>query len=189
MGIRSETVTVTTGQCPPTVKHVFPIGNPRSEIVRVLITGTCLGGATHVTFGSVAATSFSVGYAGNITASPPQQPAGKVDVTVTTPSATSALNPPADQYTYYLPVVTQVLPNFGPVAGGNTVLIHGFMFSGTPTPTVTFGTGNPSSSVVVLNDGTIRALVPSHTSGLVHVQVTAFTGTSIPNSLDHYTYK
>jgi sugar lactone lactonase YvrE len=183
------TVTSTTGQCPPTVKHVFPIGNPRSEIVKVLITGTCLSGATHVMFGGLAATSFSVGYGGNITASPPQQPAGKVDVTVTTPGGTSALNPPADQYTYYLPVVTQVLPNHGSVSGGNTVLIHGFMFSGTPTPTVSFGTGNPSASVVVLNDGSIRALVPPHTSGTVDVQVTAFTGTSLPNSLDHYTYK
>jgi hypothetical protein len=181
-------IVVGTG-CPPTVKHVFPIGNPKSEIVKVLITGTCLGGATHVMFGSLAATSFTVGYGGNITASPPQQPAGKVDVTVTTPGGTSALNPPADQYTYYLPVVTQVLPNHGPVAGGNTVLIHGFMFSGTPAPTVSFGTGNPSASVVVLNDGTIRALVPPHSSGLVHVQVTAFTGTSLPTGLDHYTYK
>jgi hypothetical protein len=63
------------------------------------------------------------------------------------------------------------------------------MFSGTPAPTVSFGTGNFSSSVVVVGDGTIHALVPPHSSGLVHVQVTAFTGTSVPNSLDHYTYK
>jgi IPT/TIG domain len=185
----SQIVVGPGGGCPPTVKHVFPIGNPKSEIVRVLITGSCLSGATHVMFGSLAATSFSVGYGGNITASPPQQPAGKVDVTVTTPSGTSAVNPPGDQYTYYLPVVTQVLPNHGSVSGGNTVLIHGFMFSGTPAPTVSFGTGNPSASVVVLNDGTIRALVPPHTSGTVDVQVTAFTGTSLPTGADHYTYK
>jgi hypothetical protein len=175
--------------CKPVVKHVFPIGNPKMEIVRVLITGTCLGGATHVTFGSVAATSFTVGYGGNITASPPQQLAGKVDVTVTTPSGTSALNPPSDQYTYYLPTVTHVILNHGSVTGGNTVLIQGSMFSGTPAPTVSFGTGNFSSSVVVANDGTIHALVPPHSSGTVNVQVTAFTGSSLPTSTDQYTYK
>ena len=175
---------------PPTVKHVSPIGNPKMEIVRVLIQGTCLSGATHVTFGSVAATSFTVGYGGNITASPPQQLAGKVDVRVTTSGGgTSALNPPSDQYTYYLPTVTQVILNHGSVAGGNTVLIQGSMFSGTPTPKVSFGTGNFSSSVVVVSDGSIRALVPPHVSGTVDVLVTAFTGTSLPTSTDHYTYK
>ena len=190
-GDRNETVSVTntTGQCPPTVKHVFPIGNPKSEIVRVLITGTCLSGATHVMFGSAAATSFSVGYLGNIQASPPQQPAGTVDVTVTTPGGTSAINPPGDQYTYYLPKITQVLPNHGPVAGGNTVTIHGSMFSGTPAPTVSFGAGNFSSSVVVTSDGTIHALVPPDSSGTVDIQVTAFTGTSLSTPADHYTYK
>ena len=69
------------------------------------------------------------------------------------------------------------------------MLIRGSMFSGTPTPKVSFGTGNFSSSVVVANDGTIHALVPPHASGTVDVQVTAFTGTSLPTSTDHYTYK
>jgi hypothetical protein len=175
--------------CTPVVKHAFPIGNPQLEIVRVLITGSCLGGATHVMFGSVATTSFSVGSNHSIQASPPQQPAGTVDVTVTTPGGTSAINKPGDQYTYYLPRITQVLPNHGSVTGGNTVLIRGFMFSGTPAPTVSFGTGNFSSSVVVTSDGVIHALVPPHTSGTVDVQVHAFTGTSLPTAADHYTYK
>ena len=69
------------------------------------------------------------------------------------------------------------------------MVIHGSMFSGTPAPTVSFGTGNFSSSVVVMNDGTIQALVPPHSGGTVDVQVTAFTGTSLPTSADHYTYK
>ena len=181
--------TTSCGSSQPTVKHVFPIGNPKSEIVKVLITGSCLSGATHVMFGSVAATSFTVGYLGNIQASPPQQPAGTVNVTVTTPGGTSAVNTPGDQYTYYLPRVLQVLPNHGPVTGGNTVLIRGQMFSGTPAPTVSFGTGNFSSSVVVASDGVIHALVPPHSSGTVDVQVTAFTGSSLPAPADHYTYK
>jgi hypothetical protein len=63
------------------------------------------------------------------------------------------------------------------------------MFSGTPAPTVSFGTGNFSSSVVVVGDGTIHALVPPHSAGTVDVQVTAFTGSSLPTGADHYTYK
>jgi hypothetical protein len=185
----SEVETVgTVPHCTPTVKHVFPIGNPKAEIVRVLIVGTCLSGVTHVTFGSVAAGSFTVVSNHSIQASPPQQPAGTVDVTVTTPFGTSPINPPGDHYTYYLPRITQVAPNSGPVAGGNTILIRGFGFSGSPAPTVSFG-GNPSSTVVVLNDGNIHALVPPHSSGTVDIQVTSFAGASIPTPTDRYTYK
>jgi hypothetical protein len=186
----SATIKWTSGApttCPPVVKHVFPIGNPQSEIVRVLITGSCLGGATDVTFGTLAATSFTLG-AGDIVASPPEQLAGTVDVTVTTPGGTSAINAPADQYTYFLPRITQVLPNHGSVTGGSTVVIHGLMFSGFPTPTVSFGAGNFSSSVVVASDGTIHALVPPHSSGTVDVQVHAFSGSSLPTPTDHYKY-
>ncbi len=172
----------------PTVTHVFPLGNQRQEIVKVLITGKCISGATHVMFGSVPASSFTV-TGKNILAAPPQQLAGTVDVTVTTPGGTSAVNPPADHYTYYLPTITLVAPNHGPVTGGETVLIRGSMFSGTPTPTVSFGSGNFSTSVVVNSDTTIHAVVPPHTAGTVDVQVTAFTGTSLPTAADHYTYK
>jgi hypothetical protein len=186
----TATVTWTTGAkgCKPVVKHVFPIGDPRLEIVRVEILGDCFTGATKVTFGSVAGT-FAVNSGGAILTSPPQQPAGTVDVTVTGPGGTSALNPPADQYRYYLPQIDQVLPNFGPVAGGNTVLIRGFGFSGTPAPTVKFG-GTSSSSVVVTSDGIIHAVVPPHIGkATVDIQVTTFAGTSLPTPADHYTYK
>ncbi len=180
--------TTSCGSSQPTVKHVFPIGNPRQDIVRVLITGSCLGGATHVLFGSVPASSFTV-TGKNIVASPPQQLAGTADVRVTTPGGTSAINKPDDQYTYYLPRITLVAPNYGPVTGGTTVLIRGSMFSGTPAPTVSFGTGILSSSVVVARDTTIHALVPPHTSGTVDVQVKAFSGPSLATPADHYTYK
>ena len=156
----------------------------------MLITGNCLSGATGVTFGSVAATpgSFKVVTNRQILASPPEQPAGTVDVTVTTPAGTSPINTPADQYTYYLPRILQLVPNHGPVAGGNTVIIRGLAFSGSPAPTVTFG-GTPSSSVMVTGDDTIRALVPPHSAGMVNVQVTTFAGGSLSSALSQYTYK
>jgi sugar lactone lactonase YvrE len=190
-GIAAETVTVqqgTTGCSKPGVTRVFEYGNAREEIVRVVIRGHCFRGATKVLFGSVPAESFTVTSDGTIQASPPQQPAGTVDVTVTTPGGTSAVNAPADQYRYYLPQIEQVLPNHGPVAGGNTVLIRGFGFSGSPPPTVSFG-GNPSTSVVVMGDGNIHALVPPHSAGTVNVQVTTFAGSSHSSSGSQYKYK
>lgn len=193
-GIPAETVTVqkgtTTGCSGPVVNHVFRLGNAQLETVRVLITGNCLSGATGVTFGAVAATpgTFEVVSNTQILASPPEQPAGTVDVTVTTPAGTSAINVPADQYTYYLPRILQLVPNHGPVAGGNTVIIHGLAFSGSPAPTVSFG-GTPSSSVTVTGDDTIRALVPAGTAGTVNVQVTTFAGSSLNTPASQYTYK
>jgi large repetitive protein len=177
--------------CPPVVRHVFKIGNPKLEIVRVLIVGNCLSGATNVLFGSVADPpgSFAVTSHHFILASPPQQAAGAVDVTVTTPGGTSAINSPADQYTYYLPRIDQVAPDAGPTAGGNTVLIRGFGFSGIPAPTVSFGAGNFSSVVTVLSDGTLHALVPPHAKGTVDVQVTTFAGISLTFPADQYKYK
>ena len=193
-GIPAETVTVqkktTTGCSTPVVDHVFRLGNAKLETVRVLITGNCLSGATGVTFGAVAAGpgSFEVVTNRQILASPPEQPAGTVDVTVTTPEGTSAINAPADQYTYYLPRILQLIPNHGPVAGGNTVIIHGLAFSGSPAPTVSFG-GKPSPSVVVSGDDTIRARVPAGTAGTVNVHVRTFAGTSLSTPASRYTYK
>jgi hypothetical protein len=189
--ITSNLITVTwhhPAGCRPVVKHVFAIGNARMEIVRVLIVGDCFKDVTGVTFGSVAAPpgTFTVNSDDRIVVSPPQQPAGTVNVTVTTADGgTSAINAPADQYTYYLPRILQVIPNHGPVAGGNTVIIRGSGFSGRPAPTVSFG-GVPSSSVTVMGDDTIRALVPPHSAGTVDVVVTTYAGASLPAQ---YKYK
>jgi len=189
--IISNLITVTwhhPAGCRPVVKHVFAIGNARMEIVRVLIVGDCFNGVTRVRFGSVAAPpgTFTVRSDTTILVSPPQQPAGTVNVTVTTADGrTSAINAPADQYTYYLPRILQVKPNHGPVAGGNTVIIRGLGFSGRPAPTVSFG-GVLSTSVTVTGDDTIRALVPPHGAGTVDVVVTTYAGASHPAQ---YKYK
>ena len=48
---------------------------------------------------------------------------GVVDVTVTSPSGTSATGP-QDQFTY-APVVASIAPAFGPATGGTRVMITG----------------------------------------------------------------
>ena len=98
------------------------------------ITGTNLSGATAVHFGANVATGVIVNSATSVSATSPAG-TGTVDVTVTTPGGTSAANPPGDQFTYNAaPTVTNVNPNNGPQAGGNTVTVTGSGFvSGSTT--------------------------------------------------------
>ena len=80
---------------------------------------------------------------------------GTVDVTVTTPNGTSAINAPSDQYTYNAPAptVTGVSPTNGPPAGTNTVTVTGTGFD--RATGVDFGT-NAGTSIVV-NSSTPRS--------------------------------
>ena len=77
------------------------------------ITGTNLGGATAVDFGTNPAT-ITADTAGSITATSPAG-TGTVDVTVTTAGGTSATSP-ADRFTYTVasgPSVTGISPTIG----------------------------------------------------------------------------
>jgi hypothetical protein len=82
----------------PTVTGLSPSSGPGAGGTSVTITGTGFTGATAVDFGTTAATSFTVNSATSITAMSPAG-TGTVNVTVTTPSGTSATSS-ADQFTY-----------------------------------------------------------------------------------------
>ena len=95
---------------PPTVSSVSPSAGPTGGANTVTITGTNFTNATAVSFGSTAATSFTVNSDTQISAVVPSGTAGPVDVTVTTPSGPSATGT-ADHYTYVAaPTVTSVSP-------------------------------------------------------------------------------
>ena len=84
------------------------------------------------------------------------------------------------------PVVTAVLPNSGPVAGGSTVTIHGYNLT-TPTK-VTFGSKAATSFTSVTPDA-VTAVAPPGTNGsTVNVQLTNSAGTSSVNSNAQFTY-
>jgi sugar lactone lactonase YvrE len=84
----------------PKVTRVSPhFGIADCDGIHVRIRGANFTGASSVHFGSKAAVSFRVHSDGVIVAIAPAEPAGTVDVTVTTPNGTSSKSS-ADQFTY-----------------------------------------------------------------------------------------
>jgi hypothetical protein len=91
--------TVTTHAPKPVITAISPSAGPRRGGTTVTLTGTGFSGATKVTFGTLAATSYTVVSATRITAVSPAQAPGSVYISVTTAGGTSA-NVAADRYTY-----------------------------------------------------------------------------------------
>ncbi len=153
---------------PPTVTAVKPKKGPASGGTTVTITGTDLTGATAVKFGSVSATSFTVNSATSITAVSPAEPAGRVDVTVTTTWGTSAMSL-ADSF-LVTPTVTGLSPSSGPAAGGTSVTVTGSGFAtGTTATRFRFGT-TLATSVNCASTTTCTVTSPAHPAGTVDVK-------------------
>ena len=162
----------------------------------VFLTGKGFSGATAVSFGGVAATSFHVNADNSMTAASPAHAAGTVEITVTSPAGVSPTPSAADQFTYAAPsapVVNALSPNRGPASGSVWLYVFGSGFTGNggtppPTPTVTFG-ATPASSVFVYNDSSLAAFAPSGSvAAPVHVTVTTTAGPSTPSAADLFTY-
>jgi hypothetical protein len=84
---------------PPTVTGLSVRRGPASGGTVLTVTGTGFTGATSVGFGGLPATAFTVESDTEIQATTPAEPAGTVDVTVTTPAGGSASSS-ADQFTF-----------------------------------------------------------------------------------------
>ncbi|MEU4345260.1 IPT/TIG domain-containing protein, partial [Nocardia sp. NPDC023852] len=187
----SVTVTVTTAGgtsnsvvytyiAAPTLTSVAPNSGPATGGTTVTLTGNNLTGTTAVRFGATAAVSFTVVSASQISAMAPAGTAGPVAVTVTTAGGTSN----GVVYTYAAaPTLTSVVPDSGPVAGGNTVTLTGTGFTGVSA--VRFG-ATPAASFTVISGTQISAVVPAGT-GTVPVAVTVTTTGGTSNGVV-YTY-
>jgi alpha-tubulin suppressor-like RCC1 family protein len=168
------------------VTGVSPSSGPQPGGTTVTITGANLGEATAVHFGANAASAVTVNSTTSITARSPSG-TGVVDVTVTTPTATS---PPtaADRFTYQSPpVVTKVKPSKGPAAGGTTVTITGTGFSGATE--VDFGEA-AASGFTVNSPTSISAISPPATGGSMDaIAVTTPNGTGASPAKHGFTYE
>ncbi len=180
--VASDQFTYTNG---PSVSSVSPASGPVGGGTTVTIEGSGFGGATAVSFGATAATSFNVVSDTEIAANAPAEAAGTADVVVTTPYGTSAKSA-ADDFSYVAaPAVASVTPSSGSTTGGTTVTIVGSGFSGATA--VSFGeTAAPTFTVV--SDTEISATAPAEAAGEVDVTVTTPYGTSAKSSADAFSY-
>ncbi len=171
----------------PTVTGVSPSGGPLAGGTSVTVTGTSFTGATAVDFGATAGTGVVVNGGGtSLTVTAPAKSAGTVNVTVTTPSGTSATSS-ADDFTYFaVPTVTGVSPNTGPNTGGTTVTVTGTNLTGATA--VDFGF-NPATNVVLTSPTSLTVSAPAGAPGVVDVTVTTPGGTSATGSVDEFTYQ
>jgi hypothetical protein len=187
---------VITLDCPPAkppvpvITSLNPATGPTIGGTLVQITGSGLGAATTVHFGSVQATSVTVlsPYAVDAVAPPGSS---TVDVTVTTPGGSSAAGA-GDKYTYTqtkvavdAPTITSISPSSGPISGGTQVTVTGTNLSeifGADFGTVAASVKNVSSTEVVLTAP--AALV----SGPVDISLTSANGTSGFVSGDVFVY-
>jgi hypothetical protein len=168
----------------PTVNSISPSSGPTGGGTSVTILGTgFVPGFTSVAFGAYGAAVLSVVSTTSITAISPAG-VGTVDVTVTTPSGTSATSV-ADHFTYGAPTVSAVSPSSGPSVGGTTVTITGTGFVPGFT-SVAFG-AYAGTSVTAVSTTSITAISPAG-AGTVDVTATTPSGTSAASVADHFTY-
>jgi len=152
-------------QVAPTVASLAPDEGPTSGGTDVTITGTGFLGASGVTFAGSAGTSFSVDSDTEITVTTPAGTAGAAAVVVVHPAG----NVGAGDFTYLVaPVVTDMDPDLGPIAGGTVVTLTGSGFTGATG--VTFG-GDAGTAFAVVNDTEISVESPAHAAGVVAVVV------------------
>jgi len=168
----------------PSVTGLTPAQGPASGGTVVTLTGANLSGATAVRFDGIAAPTFTVVSATEISAVTPAHTAGSAAVTVTTPGGTSNPENPS-MYFYYaaVPSLISVTPTSGNTAGGTVVTITGTGLSGATA--VNFD-GIAAASFAVGSSTVLTAVTPAHAAGAAAVTVTTPGGTGNPLNYDYF---
>jgi hypothetical protein len=193
-------VTTSSGQSPETPADVFTYTNgpiidslnpdtgPTLGATIVVITGKNFSAPVSITFGGIAATSFNINSATQITVlSPPNGTAGPADVRVTKGNDASPIGKQT-KFTYVSssPKITALTPNSGSTFGSTEITISGVGFTGAECPgAIKFGSVMAPSCTVV-NDSTVTTKSPPNLAGPTVVTISTINGTSeiVPN----YTY-
>jgi alpha-tubulin suppressor-like RCC1 family protein len=158
---------------PPTLTRVKANKGPADGGTSLTISGSNFSGATAVDFGSSPASSFTVNSASSITAESPAASSGTVDISVTTPSGTSAIST-RDHFKFESPTITAVSPNAGPIAGGTSVTVTGSGFA--PGAATVFEFGRAPAAAVDCSSTTSCVMSTSATSRAAVVDVIALVG-------------
>ena len=173
----------------PTVSRLSAKKGPAAGGITITIAGTELEGVTAVMFGSRQASQIHNISSTTITAVAPEGTAGTVHVTLTTPYGTSPESKKA-QFKYEGPVITQITPGSGPLAGGNTITISGIGFAaGTNTTTFKVGKGVSTHSECS-STTSCTVLVPAAAKpGIGNVIAAVGKSKSKKNTADQYSYE
>jgi hypothetical protein len=100
--------------------------------------------------------------------------------------ATASFNVTVTALSSPAPVVTSVVPDEGPEAGGTTVAIKGEHLEGATE--AKFGT-TAATELKIVSGSEITVKDPAHTAGTIDVTVKTPAGTSTTSSTDHFTYQ
>ena len=174
----------------PTVTGLSPTSGRAVGGTTVTITGSGFGtGNPVVRFGGIAAPVTAHTPTSVTVVTPNVTVGGTSGVTVTTTGTAAGTSPvvPASLFTFLSPLVTSVIADHGPLAGGGQVTIKGSGFTGATS--VTFGS-TPAATFQVASPTTIVATVPagSSTSTPVQVVVVGPSGTSPVTAGSTYYY-
>ncbi|MEU9287903.1 IPT/TIG domain-containing protein [Streptomyces sp. NPDC048275] len=155
----------------PTLTALDPGSGPTAGGTTVRITGSNLLGATAVRFDGVAADSFTVDSATQITAVTRSHAPGAIEVTVTTPGGTSN----SLGYVFLdVPVLASLVPAQGPTHAGTVVTLTGSNVAAVTR--VQFGA--VTASFTVVSPTQVTAVAPAGPAGPVSVTVTTPAATS-----------
>ena len=184
----------------PTVTAISPNDGPQAGGTEITISGTGFTQASLVSFGDIAASSFTVLSDTSIRATTPKccsnlGSSGQdgVDVTVTSPGGTSVADAPYDLYIARpVPSIVQISPSSGPQSGGTVITIVGSGLSGASE--VDFGSV-VAPDVTVVSDTEVKATTPKCCANLgssgqdgVEVRLKTAGGTSPSSSGDGFTF-
>ena len=169
----------------PTVTAIAPPTGPTKGGTVVTITGTGLGLASGVRFGTTWAGYTRVS-ATTVRATAPAHAAGPVDIRITTPGGTSPAST-AGRFTYGAPpAITQLSTDAGPLAGGTVLTITGTHLE--DVASVRFGS-TAGRNLVLVSPTTLRVTTPAHVAGSVPVRAINANGTSPDVPAATFTYE
>ena len=165
---------------PIKIDNYIPVEGPAAGGTKVKIVGTGFIGVTEVTFGGVAGTNLSVVSDTELSVDSPQAPTDAATIKVVT-KAREAAAPEAFDYT---PEIDSVIPNSGPLEGGQAVTVTG---KGLDTGEQFLFVGEPATHVVCPTPTKCTMLTPANTPGggpvIAH---THWDGSSAVTSKTHY---
>lgn len=171
----------TTPQAPPTVLGITPDEGTDLGGTSITITGSDFTGASSVSVGGTAVTSFTVDSSTQITAVTAAGVAGIGNVVVTTTSGTGTAS---GSFQYLaIPTLSSISPFYGPLEGGTTVVLTGTKLTGATQ--VSFD-GTSASSFTVNSATQIAAVTPAGLVGASNVVVTTADGRATLS--DGFTY-